>query len=187
VAVNKVDAGGRRPRLSREIILKAALDQADEGGVSSLSMRKLGARLGVEAMSLYHHLPNKQAILAGVVDAALDELIVSDGEDWQAAVVAYARGLGGALHRRPWLTTLLASQAEPGSAAQRQQQALCSLLQRAGFPPEPATHAFALLQAYVAGFALRALPGDDAAFEWGLELLVDGLEVRRFLAGRGVR
>ena len=70
--------------LSRERVLRAAIALADEGGLESLSMRKLGQQLGVEAMSLYHHVANKDDLLDGIVDAVTSEIEVpSDETDWK--------------------------------------------------------------------------------------------------------
>jgi AcrR family transcriptional regulator len=59
--------------LSRDVVLRAAVAFADEDGIESLSMRKLGQRLGVEAMSLYNHVRNKDDLLAGMVDFVVSE------------------------------------------------------------------------------------------------------------------
>ena len=60
--------------LSKERVLRAAIKVADEGGIESLTMRKLAEELGVEAMSLYYHVANKEAVLDGVVDAIVHEI-----------------------------------------------------------------------------------------------------------------
>ena len=63
-----------RPPLTRERVLRAALDLADEGGIDSMTMRLLGQRLGVEAMSLYNHVDNKDDILDGMLDLVVGEI-----------------------------------------------------------------------------------------------------------------
>ena len=60
--------GGRRARLRRELVLRAAIELADESGLEALTMQRIGQRLGVEAMSLYRHVRNKEDILDGIVD-----------------------------------------------------------------------------------------------------------------------
>ena len=73
--------------LSRERVLRAAVSLADEAGIGSLSMRRLGQELGVEAMSLYNHVKNKEEILDGMVELVVGEIdLSSDGADWKAAL-----------------------------------------------------------------------------------------------------
>src|SRR3954463_1163705 len=81
-------AGARRPRvpLSRERVLQAAVAFADENGVESLSMRKLGEALGVEAMSLYNHVANKVDLLDGMIDVVFSEIELPSGTDWRTAM-----------------------------------------------------------------------------------------------------
>jgi AcrR family transcriptional regulator len=74
-----------RPRLSRDRVIAAGVALADESGIAALSMRKLGERLGVEAMSLYKHVGNKDDLLDGMVDGVFAELeLPSDQPDWRA-------------------------------------------------------------------------------------------------------
>ena len=74
------DAAPRAP-LTRQRVLRAAVALADRGGVGALSMRKLAQELGVEAMSLYHHVANKDDILDGLVDVVFGEIDLPTGED----------------------------------------------------------------------------------------------------------
>jgi TetR/AcrR family transcriptional regulator, tetracycline repressor protein len=75
-------------KLSREVIIEAALEMADQSGPQSLSMRTLGQRLGVEAMSLYRHVHGKEDLLEGVVASLMAELTSTmereSGQHWQA-------------------------------------------------------------------------------------------------------
>ena len=76
-----------REPLSRERVLGAAVLLADEDGLESLSMRKLGQRLGVEAMSLYNHVANKDDLLDGMVDLVVSEIDLPSGAvDWKEAM-----------------------------------------------------------------------------------------------------
>src|SRR5438094_7840706 len=96
--------------LSRDRILQAALELADEHGVESLSMRKLGQALGFEAMSLYNHVANKDDVLDGILDLVLAESEApSPAGDWAAAVRRSAVSVHGALRRHPWSCTLVMS------------------------------------------------------------------------------
>src|SRR5215217_9245284 len=100
----------RRVPLTRERILAAALDLADENGIESLTMRKLGETLGFEAMSLYNHVANKGDLLDGMIDVVLAETEEpSPAEDWDAAIRAGAVSVYGALRRHPWACNLLMS------------------------------------------------------------------------------
>src|SRR5712664_3791254 len=78
-----------KPRmpLTRERVLRAAIALADTDGIESLSMRKLGEKLGVEAMSLYNHVANKDDILDGIVDLVFSEIALpSGGAHWKTAM-----------------------------------------------------------------------------------------------------
>ena len=79
----------RRTPLSRTRVLQAAVELADRDGLGSLSMRKLGGELGVEAMSLYNHVANKDDLLDGIVDvvtAEFEDPRAIDGDDWRDVV-----------------------------------------------------------------------------------------------------
>src|SRR5437016_2439454 len=98
----------RRIPLNRERVIQAAISLVDEGGIESLSMRKLGQALGVEAMSLYNHVANKQDILDGIVDLVLGEFeLPSAGEDWETAIRTCAISAHDALERHPWACDLI--------------------------------------------------------------------------------
>ena len=76
----------KRQTLTRERVLRAALALADERGIDALSMRELGRRLGVDAMSLYNHVENKVDLLDGIVDLMVGEIDLPAGEDdWTSA------------------------------------------------------------------------------------------------------
>src|SRR4051794_13771160 len=103
-----------RERLSRERVLASAIRLADVGGIESLSMRKLGDELGVEAMSLYHHVANKNDLLAGMIDAVFAEIEApSLEEDWKSAMRSRGLSVRAALLRHPWATGLMDSGATP--------------------------------------------------------------------------
>ena len=88
--------------MSRAQVLDAALSLVDRDGVAALSMRRLGAELGVEAMTLYHYLPNKDAVLDGLVERVMAEAEtgLADGP-WDQALTSYARSLRATLLRHP--------------------------------------------------------------------------------------
>src|SRR5919112_3075170 len=94
---------GRRPRVSREQVLDAALELADEGGIAAVTMASVGARLGVEAMSLYRHVGNKEEMLDGLIDRVFAEIDVpADARDWRDALRRRAVSVHTALRRHPW-------------------------------------------------------------------------------------
>ena len=149
--------------LSRRRVLDAAVALADRDGVGALSMRKLAQELGVEAMSLYHHVAGKDAILDGIVDVVFAEIELPSGEGgWKAAMRRRAVSAREALRRHPWATALMESRSTPGPANQRHHDAVLGVLRNAGFSVELAAHAYSLLDAYIYGFALQesSLPFD---------------------------
>jgi AcrR family transcriptional regulator len=142
--------------LNKQRVLRAAVALADRGGVRSLSMRKLAQELGVEAMSLYHHVANKDDILDGIVDVVFSEIDLPSGEaDWKAAMRQRAISAREALLRHPWATGLMESRSTPGPATLRHHDAVLGILRTAGFPVELAAHAFSVLDSYIYGFALQ--------------------------------
>src|SRR5665213_2591649 len=89
--------------LSRERVLRAAVAFADQNGIASLSMRKLGEAVGVEAMSLYNHVANKDQLLDGMVDVVFSEIELPSGaDDWKTAMRKTAQSARQALGRHPW-------------------------------------------------------------------------------------
>jgi AcrR family transcriptional regulator len=145
-----------RAPLTRQRVLEAAVALADRGGIGSLSMRKLAQELGVEAMSLYHHVASKDAILDGIVDVVFAEIELPSGDvGWKEAMRQRAVSAREALRRHPWATALMESRPTPGPANLRHHDAVLGVLRTAGFPVELAAHAYSLLDAYIYGFALQ--------------------------------
>jgi AcrR family transcriptional regulator len=136
-------------------VLAAAIAMADEQGLGSLTMRKLGQGLGVEAMSLYNHVANKEALLDGMVDEVFREIHLPVEGDWKAAMRARAHSAREALRRHPWAIGLMESRTTPGPATLRHHDRVIGILRDAGFPVALAAHAFAALDSYVYGFALQ--------------------------------
>ena len=207
-----------RTPLSRERVLRAALALADAGGIDSLTMRKLGQELGVEAMSLYNHVANKEDILDGIVDLVFGEIdIPPDRTDWKTAMRRRGVSVRDVLVRHPWATSLMQSRTNPGPATLRHNDSVIGSLRKSGFTIDMAAHAFSVLDGYIYGFALQQAnlpsrtseesehlarnilgqlpaekypymaemitdyalrPGYNFAkeFEFGLDLILDGLE-----------
>ena len=147
---------GRKPRLSREQVLDAALDLADEGGLAAVTMASVGARLSVEAMSLYRHIGNKEEMLDGLVDRVFAEIEVpADARDWRDALRRRAVSAHDALRRHPWAIGLMESRSQPGPATLGHHDAMVALLFRVGFDGRTATRVYNLLDSYIYGFALQ--------------------------------
>jgi AcrR family transcriptional regulator len=152
-----------RSPLTTERVLRAAVALADREGVESLSMRRLARQLGVEAMSLYHHVAGKPALLDGMVDLVFGEieLPAADG-DWKAAMRRRAVSAREVLGRHPWAINLMESRRSPGPANLRHHDAVLGCLRQAGFPIALTAHAYSILDAYIYGFAVQeaSLPFD---------------------------
>lgn len=155
---------GRKEPLSKERVFATAIDLADAEGVAALTMRGLAKRLGVEAMSLYHHVADKEEILDGMVEAVFAEMKLPDGTDWKTAMRARCSLLRETLLRHPWSVSLLDSRRNPGPATLTHQDWVLGTLYAAGFSVPLGAHAAAMLDAYVYGFAVQevALPFSTA-------------------------
>ncbi len=150
------DAAVRRPPLSRDRVLRAAVALADQIGIESLTMRKLGEVLGVEAMSLYNHVANKSDLLDGMVDVVFGEIdLPSDDGDWKQAMRRRALSARQALGRHSWAIGLMESRSSPGPATLRHHDAVLGCLRRAGFSIEMTAHGYSVLDSYIYGFALQ--------------------------------
>jgi AcrR family transcriptional regulator len=148
----------RRAPLSRERVLRAALALADTGGIESLTMRKLGQDLDVEAMSLYNHVANKDDILDGIVDLVFSEIALPSGRaDWKPAMRKRALSAHEALLRHPWAPSLMQSRTNPGPATLRHHDSVLGSLRNAGFTLVMAAHAVSVIDGYVYGFALQQI------------------------------
>jgi AcrR family transcriptional regulator len=151
-----------RTPLSRDRILRAALDLADRDGFEACTMRKLGAQLGVEAMSLYRYVTSKEDLLSGLVDLVFAEIEIDEPGTtaWRTATRARAHAHRAALRRHPWAIGVMEGRMQPGPASLRVHDATLGIFRGAGFPFRAAVHANSVLDAYVYGFALqeRGLP-----------------------------
>ena len=161
----RAKAATRAP-LTRERALSAAIALADAEGLGSLTMRRLAQELGIEAMSLYHHVANKDDILDGMVDMVFGEIdLPAAGEDWKTAMRERARSARAALTRHPWAISLMESRSSPGPATLRHHDAVLGSCRGAGFSVAMAAHAFSLIDSYIYGFVLQEvnLPFDDSS------------------------
>jgi len=208
-----------RAPLSKERVLRTAINIADKEGIDALTMRRLAQELGVEAMSLYYYVTNKDDILKGIMDlVALEIEIPSGGADWKAAIRRSAISFHDVLRRHVWASSLMIS-GPPGvgPAQLRYSDSLLKRLREAGFSPELTHHAYHALDSHIVGSTLwaagvgavmktkpdfvkafiRELPVAEypyfaehaqqhmtksvtstgkSEFEFGLDLILDGLE-----------
>lgn len=152
-----------RVRLNRQRVLRTAIELADAAGIEALTMRKLGDELGVEAMSLYNHVSNKDDLLNGMIDAVFSEVdLPSDSDGWKPAMRKRAISLRETLTRHPWATGLMDSGATPGHSTLRHHDWVIGALRGGGFSVALTAHAFSVLDSYIYGFAMQenALPFD---------------------------
>lgn len=153
---------GRPPRLSRPAILAKALQLVDDEGAAALTMRRLGAELGVEAMSLYRHVENKRALLDGIAEqlmAELDDCGEYAGSDWAQAAKCMSKGLRAVARAHPAAFELVGTRALNTNDALRPVETLLGHLRAGGFDADHAVAAYRLLTSYVRGFALAEIAG----------------------------
>jgi AcrR family transcriptional regulator len=148
--------GAVRPRLTRQKVLRAALEFVDANGLAALSMHKLGAELGVQGMSLYSHVASKDALLDGIVEAmtAEAEMPPADGVDWREALRHLAHEIRGVILRHPAAAPLLVSRPVMPTRRLEQVDAYVRLLMRAGFTEERAMDVLRTVYVYAHGYAL---------------------------------
>jgi AcrR family transcriptional regulator len=172
-----------RAGLSREQVLDAALDLIDRDGTAALSMRRLGAELGVEAMTLYHYLPNKDALLDGIVErvVAQAETGLTDGP-WDRALADYARALRATLLRHPGAALLVATRPAVTPATLRAAERGLALLCGAGFPVGQALDALNALTLFTVAHAASEVStaAVNAAAAAGSQEYVAALDQREF-------
>ncbi|MFF7469768.1 TetR/AcrR family transcriptional regulator C-terminal domain-containing protein [Streptomyces sp. NPDC008092] len=152
-----------REPLTRQRVLTAAVEIADAGGLGTLSMRRLGEAVGVEAMSLYNHVAHKEDLLDGMVDLVFGEVdLPTPGDDWRQAMRQRAFSMRQVLSRHRWAIGLMESRSAPGPATLRHHDAVLGCLRRGGFSLALTAHAVSVLDSYIYGFAQqeKTLPFD---------------------------
>lgn len=164
-----------RAGISREQVLDAALAFADREGVAALSMRKLGAELGVEAMTLYHYVPNKDALLDGMVERVMSQADAgfSDGP-WQSALSDYAHALRVAVLGHPGALPLIATRPAVTPRTLQTAERGLKLLVDAGFELGAALDALNSLTLFVVAHAnseARTAPVNEVGDAGSVEFL----------------
>ena len=146
---------GRPARLSRDLVLRAAIGLADAGGIGSLTIRSLAEELGAKPMSVYHHVANKDEILDGIIDLVFEEIDLPGDGDWRARITARSHSARRVLRAHRWAIGLMESRSSPGPATLQHHDAVIGTFRTAGFTVEQTAHAYALLDSYIYGFALQ--------------------------------
>lgn len=178
-------AGRGRPRtLSRERVLAAAVVRADDNGLDGLTMRALADDLGVEAMSLYHHLPSKAALLDGLVESLMDEVAaatasIESGDDWRDGVRRRCLTARDVMERHPWGPGLMASRTAIPPSVYAQFEAVLAAMVDAGFSYHLGHRALHSLGSMVLGFVQElfapATGGDEDPSEEELAAMAEAL------------
>jgi AcrR family transcriptional regulator len=219
-------SGERRKPLTKERVLRAAVDLADRAGIEALSMRKLGQELAVDAMALYRHVRNKDEILDGIVDVVVGEIGAAlPADDWKAAMRHRVITARQVMLRHPWAPRVIEERATAGPAILGYMESILTILLDGGFSIDLAHHAIHVMGSRILGFnqdlfedSEDAGPGPEAAailaramadtyprvtelalavshdgglggcdddfeFEFGLDLILDGLERLRAAPG----
>lgn len=151
-----------RTPLSKERVLRAAVILADKGGIESLSMRKLAQELGVEAMSLYNHVRNKEDVLDGVVDVVLGEIEVpAKTSDWKTSLRQTVLSARSVLLRHPWAPRVIESRKNPSPATFAYFESVIGILRTGGFSVDMTHHALHALGSRVLGFTQELFKDSD--------------------------
>jgi AcrR family transcriptional regulator len=169
--------------LTRENILQEAVRLVDKNGIDALSMRKLGQQLGVEAMSLYNHIANKDDLLDGIVDKVIVEIdLPTLGMDWREAMRLRAFSAREVFAKHPWAPMLIDSRVSGGMGRLRYFEAVIGTLRRAGFTIELAVRAFSLIDSYIYGFGRQSLnsSANDGGSPQEAEAFLEALPVEQF-------
>lgn len=208
----------KRPTLNRAKVLAAAIELADDIGIEALTIRKLADRLGVGAMTIYHHVPSKEEIIDGMVEIVFAEIEKPPADvDWKTAMRQRCVSARQVLRRHPWAAPLMESRTSPGPANLSHHDAVIGTLRNGGLSIQMTAHAYAILDSFIYGFAFEEttlpsggeggfseaaeqiaahFPSDDYpylaeltfehvlrpgydfgdSFEFGLDLIIDGLE-----------
>ena len=162
----EVSARPREP-LSREWVLQAAVALADQGGVESLSMRRIAQELGVVPMALYKHVADKDEMLDGVVDVVMGEIndivrqIGGRSRDWKGALRGRVLSAREILLRHPWAPALMESRKNVTPAMLRYFDSVIGLLRKAGFSTDLTHHAMHALGSRVLGFTQELYDDSD--------------------------
>jgi AcrR family transcriptional regulator len=150
----KSDTPKPRPPLTRERVLDAAVALVDANGIDALSMRRLGGELGVEAMSLYNHVENKDDLLRGITDRVLRAIEMPESGDWKRDLRAHAISAREVFAAHPWACRVSSSPDHVVPISVRRADWMLRRLREGGFSAEVTFHAYHALDAHIVGFTL---------------------------------
>ncbi|TGM74062.1 TetR family transcriptional regulator [Leptospira mtsangambouensis] len=174
----------KRNALSKHLVLMTAIQLADESGLEELSMRSLALRLGVEAMSLYNHVKNKDELLDGMVDLVVSQITLPKiGGDWKKEMKKRARSAREILNLHPWSPMLIVSRINIGPAMLTYFDATLGCLHSAGFSLPMADHIINAIDSHIYGYILQELnfPIDPKEYSKVAEGYLTSLEKSPFL------
>jgi AcrR family transcriptional regulator len=145
----------RRP-LTAERVIDGAVALADEIGMDAFTIRKLADAIDVKPMTIYHHVPNKEAIIDGMVNQVFSEIDLPPTDlDWRSAILIRSRSMRQVLAKHPWASPLMESRTSPGAATLGHHDAVLGCFRNAGFSLAVTGHAYAVIDAFLYGFALQ--------------------------------
>lgn len=145
-------------RLTRDRVVDAALALADAEGLDALSMRRLAEPLGVQAMSLYRHVRDKEDLLDALVERVVAEIVLPPPDTpWREALRLRCEAAHAALSRHRWAAPLFMGRANVGPVMLAYVDWTLGVFFAAGFSPDEADHGFSALDAFVYGFTLQKL------------------------------
>ena len=150
------------PLLSKERIVETAVHLIEQEGEETVSMRRLARELNVNPMALYHHVPNRDALIAEIVEAVSSELAlpVNDGLTWQERIVGVSHAYRQLAHTYPKIFPMMLAYPEFVPSDLRLAEACLESFAEAGLPPAVALNTLGTFQAYIEGFVLDELTHD---------------------------
>jgi AcrR family transcriptional regulator len=152
----------RRAQLTRQQVVTAAIELADRAGIDSISMRRLAQELGIEAMSLYTHVRNKEDLLDGIADAVIGAIPADTGAaGWRTSLRQMALAARGVMLRHPWAPRAIETRAAPGPAALTYINTILGILREGGFSIAQTHRALHILGSRLLGFTQELF--DDSA------------------------
>lgn len=149
-----------RTTLNRDRVIEAAVAYADEHGIDDMSMRKLGAELGVEAMSLYNHVEDKADLQRGMIDYVFASIELPDAElDWKEQIRLVGKSAMDQFGKHSWVVFLLMQEGNTGPGALRFMDRVVFLFLDAGFGESDTHHAWQMLASHTMGYAFQSANG----------------------------
>ena len=161
-----------RPELSREQIVRVALELADTEGIDAISLRRIAARLQVSAMALYWYIERKEDVFELMIDAAYGEVPPPEpgSQDWRSQLQEMAVQVRAMMNRHPWSASLIGHRAILGPNALRQTDSLLGIVCQLGFDMTTSMSILAMFNAYIVGFVLSEMGETEAQRRTGLSL-----------------